>query len=97
MEDLFNANSALTSSETNFIDQGKDTTDIDELMISQDCPTLILFAPVIIMPMMFIPSFFIPNKRVVILDSVKKKIIFCDKNIYGCNCGMKKKYMIIVK
>ena len=92
MEDLFNVNSALTSSETNFIDQGKDITDIDELIISQECPTLIIFLIAIISPLfLFFPLLFIPNKRVVILDSVKKKIIFCEKNIFGCNLGMKKK------
>ena len=41
MEDLCNINSTLTNSETGAIDQGKDTKDINEILLNKDYNAII--------------------------------------------------------
>ncbi len=66
------------------INEGKDTTDIDEILLDKNCFALLFLFFSFLNPFGFIIGIFVPYKRVLILDSQNKRIILCDRNIYGC-------------
>ena len=72
------------NTEKSSIIEGKDITDIDEILLERYCfPIGMLFVS-FLNPFGFIIDICIPFKRVLIIDSKNKRIILCNKNIYGC-------------
>ncbi len=83
---LSNTESPQTNTEKDLISEGKDTTDIDEILIEKYNNSiffLIIFF-VFFPPLGFIFLYTDLYKRVIIIDSQNKRIIHCYKNYYGC-------------
>ena len=92
MENLSNNNTPLMNNDFSAIDQGKDTDDLDEIFISKDICTLIGFFPAFFIPFFWPFILLFAYKFVVLLDSKKKKITVCHKNIFGCKVEGQKYY-----
>ena len=89
MDTLWNTDTPLINTERKAIDEGKDTTEVDEILISTNNCIGIIFYIISIIPFYNIVTFFLPYKNILILDSKKKKIT-CGKSIWCCKLGPKK-------
>ena len=83
---LSNTESLQTNTEKGLISEGKDTTDIDEILIEKYCNSLVFLIIFLVFfpPLGFIFLYTDHYKRVIIIDSQNKRIKHCYKNNYGC-------------
>lgn len=93
MEKLSQTNTPLMNNDYITIDEEKNTIDIDEIIIKKETIVLIVFIfTLFLIPLPLVIGIGLPYKYVVILDSKKKRITVCQKNIFGCVIGRQKIY-----